>query len=68
MVRKGGTSMSDDPIRRAASRWLRENEAHARVLVDSAATVDQIREVMGWSDVQINNMLTYLALVEGEAA
>jgi hypothetical protein len=55
--------MEEDPIRRAASQWLRDNEQRAREILAETDEAIELQAKTGWSDAQINNILTYLGLV-----
>ena len=55
-----------DVIRDAASTWLRENEGKARRLIEAKPdmTIAELQAATGWSDWDVNNMLTYLGTLE----
>ena len=59
----GESEMEEDPIRRAASQWLRDNEQRAREILAETDEAIELQAKTGWSDAQINNILTYLGLV-----
>jgi hypothetical protein len=54
-----------NPIRAAASAWLRKNEQAAR---DAIRDGRDLEFTFGWSPWRVNNMLSYLALVDEVAA
>ena len=56
-------------IRRASSAWLRRNEiqAHRRLAdarYEGVSDWAVLSATFPWSDYQVNNMLTYLAMVD----
>ena len=56
--------MSDsDLIRKASSKWLRDNEAPARQML-ADLNPKTVQSFFFWSDWQLNNMLTYLDMVD----
>lgn len=64
-------SADTDIIRSASSKWLRDNEDKARAAIHLNAKFGKAPEpvlkgLFGWSDYQVNDMLTYLAMIEGE--
>ena len=58
-------------IRQASSAWLRENEGQARAFLEGKALDEERTQEWwlrffypDWSDWQVSNMLSYLAMVD----